>query len=87
MRTLAVGLLGLSVVACSSGGPPPPPPGGATVAATPVPGRRTSDPRVRSFLGRPPPELSSDARWLNAAPSSLAAMKGRVVFVQFAFPT
>jgi hypothetical protein len=78
----------LVLAACSSpsGG------GGATAQATrPSPGRSpapsTSDSRVRSFLGRPPPEIAPDARWLDGPPAPLASLRGRVVYVQFAFPT
>lgn len=71
--TLAVlALLALLVAACAS-------PGGG--------GASTMDSRVRTFRGRTPPELASDARWLNAPPSSLAGLRGRVVYLQFAFPT
>jgi hypothetical protein len=50
-------------------------------------GRSTSDPRVRSFLGQVPPELGADLRWVMRAPAPLASLQGRVVFLQFAFPT
>jgi hypothetical protein len=50
-------------------------------------GRSTADPRVRSFMGQVPPELAGGARLNAAAPPSLAALRGRVVYVQFAFPT
>jgi hypothetical protein len=57
-------------------------------AGTTAGGRSTSDPRVRSFAGQVPPALAADGTWLNvAAPTSLAAQRGRVVYVQFAFPT
>jgi hypothetical protein len=69
---LAIGALLLS--ACTSGAGV----GGA---------RSTDDARVRSLRGQVPPELAADARWLGAPPTSLAALRGRVVFVQFAFPT
>ena len=45
------------------------------------------DARVRSFLGRVPPEIAPDARWIGAPAASLAALRGRVVYLQFAFPT
>jgi hypothetical protein len=70
-RLLVLAVAGLSLAACSSSG-----------AA-----RSTSDSRVRSFLGRIPPDLAPDARALNATPTTLAALRGRVVYVQFAFPT
>jgi len=47
----------------------------------------TSDARVAKRVGQAPPELGSDLRWLNAPPTTLAALRGRVVYVQFAFPT
>ncbi len=50
-------------------------------------GRPPTDARVLSLLGQVPPELDAGARWLNVPPSSLAALRGRVVFLQFAFPT
>jgi hypothetical protein len=34
-----------------------------------------------------PPAFAPDARWLNAPPATLASLRGRVLFVQFAFPT
>ncbi len=55
--------------------------------ASPSGGPSTLDSRVRSFRGRTPPELAADARWLNAPPSTLSALRGRVVYLQFAFPT
>ncbi len=55
--------------------------------ASPDGGRSTLDARVQTFRGRTPPELSADVRWLNAPPSTLSALRGRVVYVQFAFPT
>jgi hypothetical protein len=84
---LGAGALASLLCACSSpsGG------GGATAQATrPSPGASvpsTSDSRVRSFLGRPPPEIAPDARWLDGPPAPLASLRGRVVYVQFAFPT
>jgi hypothetical protein len=50
-------------------------------------GRSTADPRVRSFRGQAASELAAGT-WLNAAgPTSLGALRGRVVYLQFAFPT
>jgi hypothetical protein len=73
MRRLAVLALGTLLLAgCSS---PAAPRGGG------------SDPRVLSLMGQTPPEVAPDARWLNAPPTTLAGLRGRVVFVQFAFPT
>jgi hypothetical protein len=75
----------LLVAACASSSGRGP----TAVYAPPSGGRAasTDDPRVRSFQGQVPPELSADVRWLNAPASTLAALRGRVVFVQFAFPT
>jgi hypothetical protein len=88
------GLLALALaatVACTApgdGSSAPSAPGRGPSATRPSPGgRSTADARVRSFAGRVPPELAPDARWLGAPPSSLAALRGRVVYVQFAFPT
>jgi hypothetical protein len=59
----------------------------AACESTTAAGRPTTDSRVHSLQGRAPPEFTPDARWLNAPPASLASMRGRVLFVQFAFPT
>ena len=48
--------------------------------------RSTSDARVRSFRGQTPPELPTDGVWLGGG-GSLASLRGRVVYVQFTFPT
>ena len=71
----AAALLAVVLAACSSPGSSP----GSRKAST--------DARVHSFLGQTPPEIAADVRWLNAQPASLAALRGRVVFLQFAFPT
>ena len=77
MRSVPFALCGLLLTACASKEP-----------AVPRAARSTDDPRVQSFEGKPPPDLAIDAMWLNApATSSLAAMRGRVVYLQFAFPT
>jgi hypothetical protein len=47
----------------------------------------TTDARVHSLRAQTPPDFTPDARWLNAPSASLASMSGRVLFVQFAFPT
>jgi hypothetical protein len=47
----------------------------------------TDDARVRTFRGTVPPEIPADARFLNAPPATLATLRGRVVLLQFAFPT
>jgi len=69
----ATTLLCLSVVlaGCSSS---------AGTASTPAP-------QVAQRGGQAPPEFAEDVRWLNAPPTTLAALRGRAVFVQFAFPT
>ncbi|MHC5010205.1 MAG: hypothetical protein ACYTG6_04545 [Planctomycetota bacterium] len=61
----------------------------ATACTSTAGGRRsTSDDRVRSFMGEVPPELPSTGTWTNVGqPTSLAALRGRVVYLQFAFPT
>jgi hypothetical protein len=78
MRTNAWLLVAACVVAtgCSSGG-----------ASSRSGTQSAADPRVKSLKGQPPPEFAGDARWLNAPATSLAALRGKVVFVQFAFPT
>jgi hypothetical protein len=64
---------------CSSGGPSP--------ASSRSGAPRASDSRVKPLRGQPPPEFTSDVRWLDTPPTTLAALRGKVVFVQFAFPT
>ena len=50
-------------------------------------GRSTTDSRVRSFAGQVPPDVFTDGTWVaRAGPTSLAALRGRVVYLQFAFP-
>jgi hypothetical protein len=70
-NVLGLALLPLLLAACTSGGG----------------GRSTEDPRVRSLRGQVPPELAGDVMWSNSPPTSLAGLRGRVVYVQFAFPT
>ena len=51
-------------------------------------GRSTTDARVRPLSGTTAMPLPTDGVWLNArGPTSLAGLRGRVVYVQFAFPT
>lgn len=74
---LLAGLAG----ACSA----PAPQAGAGPATA---GRSTSDARVKPFLGTVPPDVFTDGTWVTpVGPTSLAAQKGRVVLVLFAFPT
>ena len=68
--------LALPLAGCASGS------SGSSSAASP-----STDARVRSFLGQAPPDLAAEARWLRTPPTSLAAHRGQVVFLQFAFPT
>ena len=84
-RELGVGalllLLSAAVIAaCSNAGPAP---AGRTAAGS----RSTSDARVKSFAGQTPPDVFTDGTWVSkAGPTSLAALRGRVVYLQFAFP-
>jgi hypothetical protein len=78
MRSTFPALALLLAAACAS------PDAGGSASS---PARSTSDARVRSFRGQVPPEIAPDARWLNAPPRTLASLRGRVVYVQFAFPT
>ena len=48
-----------------------------TIAATPL-ATRAADP----YLNRPAPEITGE-RWINSAPLSMSALKGRVVLVEF----
>ena len=75
--TFVVALLASALAGCTSSGST-----GLSGAASP-----STDARVRSFLGQAPPDLAAEARWLRTAPTSLAAHRGQVVFLQFAFPT
>jgi hypothetical protein len=85
MRTIGVLAFAAAVAAgCSSGGPSGGAAGGAPSAAA---SQRAADPRVRPLRGQAPPEFTSDVRWLNAPATPLAGLRGRAVFVQFAFPT
>jgi hypothetical protein len=83
MRTSLVALALLWSAACAAS-----PSAGTSPSSSPSStARSTADSRVRSFRGQVPPELAPDARWLNAPRATLASLRGRVVFVQFAFPT
>jgi thiol-disulfide isomerase/thioredoxin len=67
--------------------PPPstprPLPPGAKAAGT-----SDADPLYYDFMGRGIPELSSDGAWIVKGPAeSMAGLRGRVVFVMFAFQT
>lgn len=78
--TILLALAAAGLVACAA-------PKGAPPSSTGRPPAQRHDSRVRSFVGQVPPEIAGDARWLSGAPSSLAALRGRVVYLQFAFPT
>jgi len=42
---------------------------------------------VKSFQGQPPPDVFTNGTWVSrSGPTSLAALRGRVVYLQFAFP-
>lgn len=81
---LACCALALTLAACSA------PPAGEPTAGQPTAGRtssRTQDPRVKSYLGQTPPDVFEGGTWVSrAGPTSLAALRGRVVYVMFAFP-
>jgi thiol-disulfide isomerase/thioredoxin len=66
----------------AAGWPPP-----ATILpGAKAPGRTDADPLYFSFLGREPPELAPGGNWLNPADGpTLASLRGKVVFLQFAF--
>ncbi len=73
----ATGLAGMALlllaVACTSSGP--------------TGGRTTQDARVKSFVGQVPPDVLTQGQWVSrAGPTSLASLRGRVVYLQFAFP-
>jgi hypothetical protein len=61
--------------------------GGGQGGSAPQGRSRTTDSRVAPLRGLPPHEFSGDVRWLNAPATTLAALRGKVVFLQFAFPT
>ena len=62
--------------------PPPPlaPPG-----VPPAAGTSDADPYWFSFVGKAPPPLSADGTWVVGRPTTLSALRGRVVYLQFAF--
>lgn len=54
-------------------------------AVPPAAGMSDADPLYFSYVGRAPPALSADGTWVVGAPTTLEALKGRVVYLQFAF--
>lgn len=73
----------LSVVVLSACSNATPAPVGTASAGT----RSTTDARVKSFMGQVPPDVLTNGTWVSrAGPTSLAALRGRVVYLQFAFP-
>jgi hypothetical protein len=82
MRLLVALVAVAALAAGCSAGPSAGPSSGAAGTA-----RRAADPRVRSFMGQALPDVTGDVRWLNVPPTTLGALRGRVVFLQFAFPT
>jgi hypothetical protein len=69
-------LVAACIAACSTAGP----------ASAPSSRRSTSDVRVKDFQGRVPPDVFTGGTWVGSAgPTSLAALQGRVVYLQFAF--
>ena len=77
MPRIAVAVLLLFAAACAS------PSSGPRQGA----GRSTSDERVKSYQGKVPQDVFTDGTWVSqAGATSLAALRGRVVYVQFAFP-
>ncbi len=82
--------------------PPPPPPTPASPGGLPPPpmppnvsspdqlapaaGTSDADPLYSTFLGKVPPEFSSDGTWVTPAVGpNLAALRGQVVFFVFSF--
>ena len=50
-------------------------------------GRSTADARVKTYRGQVPPDVFTQGTWVSSAgPTSLAQLRGRAVYVQFAFP-
>ena len=82
MRSLAALALAIAAgVFLSCSGP------ASSPSQAPTGARSTSDARVKSFMGRQPPDVFTGGTWVSrAGPTSLAALRGRVVFLQFAFP-
>jgi hypothetical protein len=80
LRTAALLLSVVVLSACSTGAAPAPQRAQAS-------GRSTTDARVKSFMGQTPPDVLTNGTWVSrAGPTSLAALRGRVVYLQFAFP-
>ena len=83
VRRIAVAALAAAILSACAGSGSAPQAGPAARG-----GRSTQDARVRSFAGRTPPDVFTNGTWVGrAGPTSLAALRGRVVYVQFAFPT
>ncbi len=79
MTRLLLAAVLLAATACSSSSPPGP-------RSAPS-GRSTTDSRVKSYMGQVPPDVFQNGTWVSrAGETSLAALRGRVVYVQFAFP-
>jgi thiol-disulfide isomerase/thioredoxin len=62
-----------------------PSPATTTLPPPPAPGRSDADAWFHSFRGKAPPELDAEGTWVNGGPATLASLRGRVVYVQFAF--
>jgi thiol-disulfide isomerase/thioredoxin len=64
----------------------PLPPPATILPGAKAPGKTDADPLYFSFLGREPPELAPGGTWVNPADGpTLASLRGKVVFLQFAF--
>ncbi len=64
---------------------PPPPPRPPPLVPPPAAGTSDQDPLFFSFTGRAPPPLAEGGTWIVGTPTALSALKGRVVYLQFAF--
>jgi thiol-disulfide isomerase/thioredoxin len=89
-RLRAAAAAGLAPSAPEAAAPPrpaPPSPGPAAPAGAPPPAAGTSDadPWFLSFRGKAPPELAADGTWVVGPKATLASLRGRVVYLQFAF--
>jgi hypothetical protein len=83
---LLMGLVGLAVLIAAACSAPRSTTGGAAPAANSS-GRSTQDERVKSYRGQVPPDVFRQGTWVGSAgETSLAAERGRVVFLMFAFP-
>jgi thiol-disulfide isomerase/thioredoxin len=51
----------------------------------PAAGTSDEDPWFLSFRGKAPPEFAADGTWVSGGPATLASLRGRVVYLQFAF--